>query len=118
MSAPSRFGQLVAMGLVGRAEAIVCLAEAARRAAPHGDERGMRARLCHALDDAAAFFRRARDRAPWRVRDALAPLLETLASRAELIEAGFAAAGDSLAPAEARALIEDAVRRHLSRRGR
>jgi hypothetical protein len=113
LRAARAFARPVAWGLLGRARVLEILTNAAAQAAPNRCTGGMRARLAHALDDAVGDIVRSRALAWWRVRAALAPLLDQLASRAELLQVGFAAAGETMTPTEARALIEHAVRAHL-----
>ena len=110
LRAASLFGPLVARGLVRAEEALAALTAAARRQAPSRDARGMRARLAHALLDAAAEHERARLLAHARILKAVLPLLDAWADAATIRAAAARAAGDVFAPDELARRVEAIVR--------
>lgn len=106
------FGRLVAWGLEERAAALAAMrAEAARRL-PDRDAIGRDVAMAWALDDAIAGWERARDRARFGVRRALAPLLAERRPSPALLAAARAvndAAGGPLRDAEVVALVRREV---------
>jgi hypothetical protein len=113
--------RLVACGLLGRAEALAALLQAAAPARVSAC--GRQARLTHALDNATAHNQSGRapagrGEAAQAARTALAPLLEANSPRRQLAAAAARAAGPSLQPDEIQALITEALAGHLRTRRR
>jgi hypothetical protein len=110
-------GRLAAAGQVDGKEVLDAIVAAARRAAPRTDPMGLATRLAHRFHDARIEAGRARDRARARVTWAITPLLDRRAPGEALLEAADEADTEAaLAPAERRAIIEQAILRTLARR--
>lgn len=106
--------RLVACGLLGRAEALAALLQAAAPARVSAC--GRQARITHVLDDAATHIQSERGIAAQAVRTVLAPLLQANSSRKQIAAAAARAARSALQPNEIQALITEALARHLRSR--
>ncbi|MBV9537430.1 MAG: hypothetical protein JOY70_00705 [Acidisphaera sp.] len=113
LHAATLFAELVAAGLMAPEEAAAALADAARRAAPARDARGMRTRLAHRLADATEALLRRRTLGFGAVARTLAPLLAVWADPATLRAAARQAAGGRLSEAECEQAVAAAVARRL-----
>ncbi|MBN8891084.1 MAG: hypothetical protein J0H91_12425 [Rhodospirillales bacterium] len=112
-------GRLVAQGLLDEDEILPPIVHAACAAAPTLSPWGLHSHLLHALRDSCRATLGARDRAAWRVHDALAPLIVARAARRRLLAAAAEAdAGGLLLAHERRAIAEQLVCRALARRPR
>jgi hypothetical protein len=110
-------GRLAAAGQVDGPEVLAAIVAAARQAAPRTDPAGLATRLAHRFHDARIEAGRARERARARIAWAIAPLLDRRAPGEALLEAADEADPEAaLAPAERRAIIEQAILRTLARR--
>jgi hypothetical protein len=108
--------RLVACGLVGRAEALAALLQAAAPARVSAC--GRQARLPSSGCSPSARSLNDRGAAAQAARATLALLLRANSPRRQLATAAAHAAGPSLQPTEVQALIADALARHLRIRRR
>lgn len=107
--------RLVACGLLGRAEALAALLQAAAPARVSAC--GRQARLTHVPDDATTSIQKGRGEAAQAARTALGPLLQANSPRRQLAAAARAV-GASLQPDEIQALTNEALACHLRSRRR
>lgn len=106
--------QLIACGLIGRAEALAALVQGI--SSPLVSPDGRQARLVHTLGTVSSTTPCSRTIAAKLVREAITPLLIIGTPKSALVASASRAAGQKLRPSEIEQLITEAVSLHLRNR--